>query len=266
MSDKYKRRPLRTAGGIPVFAETDDYVENYDQISSDHLASVDRGEGNPFMEEALWQDIEANTIDLIQRSVPEGRSILDIGVGTGRLLARFPGLDRYGIDVSLGYLERLDDSGIDVCMGKVEDLPYRDGAFDAVVCTDVLEHVVDLDAAVREIRRVLRPGGLAIIRVPYREDLAPYNDPGYPYRLAHLRSFDEHSLAILFCRVLDFRREDQRFDKSLTTGQFRIYLPRGRGAITHLFTWLARSFPRIRKSFFVFYKPITITMAFRKAA
>lgn len=266
MSELYRRSPDKVVDGIPVFAETDDYVENYDRISDDHLASMDRGEGNPFIEETIWNDIERNAIELIRTRVPEGCSILDIGVGTGRLLARFPELRRYGIDVSLGYLARLADSGIETCMGKVEDLPYRDGCFDAVVCTDVLEHVIDLHAAVQEIRRVLLPGGLAIIRVPYRENLAPYLDPSYPYRLAHVRSFDEHALILLFCRILDFRHERQLFDKCFSSGNFRLRLPRGRGLITRLLVNVARALPFARNMLLVLYNPVAITMAFRKVS
>jgi len=264
MRELYNRSPRKTIDGIPVFAESDDYIENYDRISDDHLASVDRGQGNPFIDEPLWNDIERNTIEMIRTRVPEGSSILDIGVGTGRLLARFPGLRRHGIDVSVGYLARLGDSGIEACMGNVEDLPYRDGAFDAVVCTDVLEHVLDLHAAVREIRRVLRPGGLAIVRVPYRENLAPYTDPAYPYRLAHVRNFDEHGLAILFCRVLDFDREDQRFDTAMNAAQLRVSLPRGRGMITRALMRFVRAFPQVKRQVLRLYRPLEVTMAFSR--
>lgn len=45
-------------------------------------------------------------------------------------------------------------------VGAGEALPYDEGAFDAVVCVDVLEHVADLRQVLREVARVLRPGGL----------------------------------------------------------------------------------------------------------
>jgi hypothetical protein len=48
----------------------------------------------------------------------------------------------------------------------VERLPFADGAFDAILCSHVLEHVPDDRAAMRELRRVLRPGGLALLPVP----------------------------------------------------------------------------------------------------
>jgi SAM-dependent methyltransferase len=54
---------------------------------------------------------------------------------------------------------------------SVEALPFADGAFDAVICNHVLEHVNDDRKAMRELRRVLAPGGWALLQVPLRRDL-----------------------------------------------------------------------------------------------
>ena len=54
--------------------------------------------------------------------------------------------------------------------GDVRTLPFRDGSFDAVYSMGTVEHFDDTDGALREIFRVLRPGGLAIIGVPNRRD------------------------------------------------------------------------------------------------
>lgn len=51
-------------------------------------------------------------------------------------------------------------------VGPAEDLPYDDASFDTVLATEVLEHVVDVNAAARELRRVLRPGGHALVTLP----------------------------------------------------------------------------------------------------
>ena len=171
---------------------------------------------------------------------------------------------RYGIDISLDYLRRLTGSGIEVCLGKIEALPYGDEFFDAVVCTDVLEHVIDLHAGILEIERILKPGGLLIVRVPYREDLSPYLKADYPYQLAHVRAFDEHGLAILFTRVRRFDVVDQRFDATLDAGRLRWPLPRGKRAVTRLLTQIVKIAPSLKALVFRFYRPIDITMAFRK--
>ena len=49
--------------------------------------------------------------------------------------------------------------------------------FDAVICNHVLEHVPDDRAAMRELRRILRPGGIAVLMVPFRPDRQTYEDP-----------------------------------------------------------------------------------------
>ncbi len=60
----------------------------------------------------------------------------------------------------------------------VQRLPFADGAFDALLCHHVLEHVKDDRAAMRELRRVVRPGGWAILQSPIRSRLeATLEDP-----------------------------------------------------------------------------------------
>jgi len=63
---------------------------------------------------------------------------------------------------------------IEYRVGVGEDLPYDDGAFDAVVCVDVLEHVASLDGTVREISRVLKPGGWLLFDTINRNPLARF--------------------------------------------------------------------------------------------
>jgi SAM-dependent methyltransferase len=54
----------------------------------------------------------------------------------------------------------------DFVIADAEHLPFRDGAFDKVMCTEVLEHIADDQAGVRELVRVLRPGGDIAVSVP----------------------------------------------------------------------------------------------------
>jgi SAM-dependent methyltransferase len=66
----------------------------------------------------------------------------------------------------------LSDVHADICA-----LPFRDDEFDAVICNHVLEHVPDDRAAMRELRRILRQGGFAILMVPFQPDRQTYEDP-----------------------------------------------------------------------------------------
>ncbi|HEX8751951.1 MAG TPA: class I SAM-dependent methyltransferase [Solirubrobacterales bacterium] len=178
-----------------------DYQRNYERICADHLAAFDQTGLNPFMDEDNWQMIEAETVTLIRKYARPGQSILDAGVGMGRILAQLPDLDRYGVDIAAGYLPFAEAAGIQVEHAAIEKLPYPSAHFDHVVCTDVLEHVIDLNACLWEILRVLKPAGLLFVRVPDREDLAPYLADEYPYRFVHLRSFAEPELRLLLDRV-----------------------------------------------------------------
>ena len=206
IKDCYKSLPLGSEDGIPVFSKTDFYVENYERISDDHLKHLEATGHNPFMQENYWQEIEKSTEELINKYVTEsGMKILDVGVGMGRLLERFPNLSRFGMDISRGYLKHAKSKGIEVCMSRIEEMPYKEGYFDIVTTTDVLEHVIDLNLAVRKMLGVVKEGGVICVRVPYKEDLAGYLHPDFPYDLVHLRNFDEHNLRILFEKIFNVR-------------------------------------------------------------
>lgn len=199
--DLYARAPLCRRGTIPVFSETSDYICNYEKIATDHLEAQNKTGQNPWIEERFWLEMEQSTADMIRKYAKPGQRILDVGVGLGRVLSGFPELERYGVDISFDYLEEARKRGINVCYALVEELPYTAEYFDLVVCADVLEHVLDLTLACRNILAVLKKGGHLIIRVPYRENLAPYLLPSCPYKYVHLRNFDEHSLRLLLERI-----------------------------------------------------------------
>lgn len=192
----YTREPIGFHGTIPLFSHSDDYTENYEKISGDHLQSLRTTGRNPFIDERLWIETEASTTELVRKYSREGDRIVDVGVGLGRVLSEFPHLRRYGVDISLGYLQEAQAKGIETAYALVGDLPYADAAFDLVLCTDVLEHVFDLYGSCANLLRIVRPGGVLIVRVPYREDLTEYLNS--PYKFVHLRNFDEPSLRLLF--------------------------------------------------------------------
>lgn len=201
----YSKTPIRYENEIPVFSDTDFYVSNYDKISGDHIEQLSLHGNNPFMDEEHWEDIESSTAALIRKFFKKDTKykLLDVGVGLGRLLDKFPEQERYGMDISMEYLLRTKQKGIDVCMSKLEEIPYRDEYFDAVITTDVLEHVLDLNKAIEAILKVLKSNGLLFVRVPYRENLSGYLKPDYPYELVHLRNFDESSLVLLFEKIFN---------------------------------------------------------------
>lgn len=99
-------------------------------------------------------------------SLVEGEKILEVGVGTGKNMPFYPERAQVtAIDLSPRMLERAvkraDGLGCtaDFCEMDVQQLGYPDGSFDAAVSTFVFCSVPDPIAGLREIRRVLRPGG-----------------------------------------------------------------------------------------------------------
>lgn len=205
----YSRQPLRVHSGIPVFSDVNEYTKNYEKISEDHLVCHRRDGTNPFIPEPLWVQMEDSTAALIKKYSSRGHSVLDVGVGLGRLLARFPDRRRYGMDISFGYLEQSQGEGIEVCYALAEEMPYRKGIFDIVVSTDVLEHVVNLNLCVENMLSVLKPNGILVVRVPYREDLACYLRTSYKY--VHVRNFDENSIRLLFERIFHCEHVETTF-------------------------------------------------------
>lgn len=218
----YAREPLFFRGDIPVFSEQDQYTANYEKISEEHLKSMRVTGENPFMPEPLWVQGEKSTVFLIEKYVKPGDLILDVGVGLGRILSHFPNLQRYGMDISFGYLEEARQKEIDVCFSRIEDMPYQKETFDIVVCTDVLEHVFDLNLCIARILSVLKKKGTLIVRVPFREVLKGYTEPDYPYPFVHLRSFDEDSLRLLFEKVFGCKMVETHRAGYVLCGDYRI--------------------------------------------
>lgn len=94
--------------------------------------------------------------------------LLDLGGGTGRVLAHLnSGVAAAWIaDASLGMLRRARDKGLSTCQGLAEAAPFRDGAFTRIVAIDSFHHFPDQTGAVRELLRLLAPGGRLVIEEP----------------------------------------------------------------------------------------------------
>ncbi|MEQ9616619.1 MAG: methyltransferase domain-containing protein [Phycisphaerales bacterium] len=103
------------------------------------------------------------------------------------------GIERHlRTNAKLGYTTAdLDGSRADEAM-DITDIPRPDGTFDVVLCSHVLEHVPDDRKAMREIFRVLKPGGFAILLVPLYEDLAEtYENRAITTPAGRLEHFDQ---------------------------------------------------------------------------
>lgn len=104
----------------------------------------------------------------------DGDRVLDVASGAGFELALLAGLRRLravGVEPapSALHLARRRDPQALLAQGRIEQLPLADASFDKILCSETLEHVADDDAALRELWRVLRPGGRLAISVPHAD-------------------------------------------------------------------------------------------------
>jgi SAM-dependent methyltransferase len=130
-----------------------------------------------------WHEAPGYWAD-ITRHFDSASKLLDVGCGTGWLADHFP--DYTGIDGSADAVRLASERGRNVIEGDVgRPLPFADGAFDAVVIKDVLEHLIEPQLLVAEARRVLRAGGLCFASSPDAQRWM-WND--YTHRRPHTRT------------------------------------------------------------------------------
>jgi SAM-dependent methyltransferase len=117
--------------------------------------------------------------------LPPGSVAVDVGCGEGEYAVELA--SRFGLTVTgLDPVERCVTAarqgaprGVSFEVGVAGDLPFPDGSVDLVWCRDVLSLVPDLDAVYREFRRVLAPGGHALVYQMFGTDLLSPNDAGW---------------------------------------------------------------------------------------
>ncbi|MBP9822434.1 MAG: class I SAM-dependent methyltransferase [Candidatus Pacebacteria bacterium] len=120
-------------------------------------------------------------------------NILDIGSGSGYLVGvlQKDGYEVSGVDASLEAIEFGTSKGIkNLSLASGDKLNFPDASFKCVLCLDTIEHIKDDSFAVREIERLLAPGGYGILTVPaYQWMWGVQDEVAHHYRRYSMKSF-----------------------------------------------------------------------------
>lgn len=155
--------------------------------------------------------------------------VLDLGAGS---IDRGPGVVRADLSPAVRP---------DVVLDAGRPLPFRSGAFDRVLCFDVVEHVADVPALMAEIHRVLRPGGTLLVTTPHFSCANAHTDPTHRHRFGW-RSFDyftpDHPLAYYSAARFRIRRRLLRFHGGLVDAVVRRLANRWPDWYEHRLAWM----------------------------
>ena len=145
-------------------------------------------------------------LDLDPELLSSAESILHLApeYSLRRLLSRLEGVKYVTADLD----SPLADDAVDI-----RSLPYADGSFGALICSHVLEHVDDDRGAMRELHRVLRPGGWAIVMAPVEPGReTTLEDPDAIDDVQRLRLFGQEDHVRLYGSDLAQRLEEAGFE------------------------------------------------------
>jgi ubiquinone/menaquinone biosynthesis C-methylase UbiE len=148
---------------------------------------------------ALAPDATRELMDLIRRHAPSSVGLaVDLGCGTGRFtaaLAEALGAPVLGVEPAANMRAAAEakphPAGVRFVEGRADRIPLEDGAAGLVFLSQVMHHVADAPAALREVRRVLRPAGRLCVRQTTRENLDSYF---YQRFFPEARAVDERRL------------------------------------------------------------------------
>ena len=120
------------------------------------------------------------TFNLKKYNLKDDGLMLDVGCGEGRhifgVMQDHPTMKCIGIDMDKAslniaeegyeYFESISNAGAEFIEGSAYSLPFDNDSFDLIVCSEVLEHLHEYNDAIKEIHRVLKPGGKFYASVP----------------------------------------------------------------------------------------------------
>ncbi len=195
---------FRTQGGVYNFLTDDpdagNYVEHYhlDALESDYFA--------PPEDPATVHESDRLHEEILRHLPASAQVVLDVGCGSAwvarELLPRKEAVISFDIALrnTTEALKRYPATNHVAVTGDAFDLPFRDNSIDAVISSEVMEHVPDVPSYLQNLLRVVKPGGTIVISTPYDEkiqySLCIHCNRPTPLH-AHLHSFNERLIATL---------------------------------------------------------------------
>lgn len=208
-----------------------------------------------FSGERFYDQSDSKRFRKVAKWVGNSKKVLDVGCFTGvlgEILVKKKN-DVYGVDLSRTALAVAEKRGIKVKTGDLEEgIPFKDSFFDVVIGAEVIEHLADTDFFIKEVRRVLKDGGILILTTPNLVSLGRrisylfgkdgFHEASYafpPGAGGHLRYFNKGMLTAFLSyygfKVNDFTSEVVNFLPASKLQSF----------------WLADIFPTLGRSLIV---------------
>ena len=145
-------------------------AENFEQWNEElaEKHDLDRFYNHP---NPLFRYIENKRISRLIKlaGIKETDKVLEVGCGAGHILERIQKGKLYGIDISDIQIKRAKNRLGDKAELKKspgEEIPFEDGYFDVILCSEVIEHVLDPPKLLREIKRVMKDDGILSLSIP----------------------------------------------------------------------------------------------------
>lgn len=144
--------------------------ENFEKWNEEHAKKhdLDKFYNHPNF---IFRCIENTRINKLIKlaQIQETDKIIEVGCGAGHILERVPKGELYGVDISEIQVKRAKERlGNRVILSKSpgEKIPYDDKYFDKILCSEVIEHVLDPYPLLNEMKRVLKDNGILSLSIP----------------------------------------------------------------------------------------------------
>ncbi len=167
------RATWQTLGGPALLAPAANNGASLPQTS--HLSTGDRETMGRLLQNEADMAFRRRALALLDYlDLQDGETVLDCGCGMGvylMMMGKLRNLKLYGVDGDLERLHWAEREQVPASLSTVDihKLPFADNTFDKILMSEVLEHLADDRNALREIFRVLKPGGILALSVPHAD-------------------------------------------------------------------------------------------------